>query len=185
MSAYTVDTEHIRTLVWAGQNFGRPHEPLTWIAPENPAFPETLIVTQFATHRQLTDETAESIGQILLDENVSSVNHRYDEDEPCVYDHGTPAHTQWTAVEILSAISCYEYQASEHPEWDTSEAKTIIEALRNRLISTLPGYTDGPWEITPTTKPYAVTRREELRAGMAQAEDTSRYLHSLTNPHAR
>lgn len=185
MSAYTVHNEHIRTLIWAGQNFGRPHEPLTWIAPKTPAYPETLTVTELATHRQLTTDTAESIGQILLDTNVTSVNYRYDENEPCVYDHGTPAHTQWTAVEILSAISCYEYQACEHPEWTTSEAKTIIEALRDRLISTLPGYSDGPWEITPDTKPYAVTRREELRAQMAQDHETSRYLHSLTNPHTK
>lgn len=166
MSAYIVHTEHIRTLVWAGLNYTRPGSHMTWHAPdpENAVSPET-VQSSFGRHyRQLTQDSAETVGQILLDENVRSVNHRYDEDEGYVYDHAAPADRRWTPVEILKAIDCYEYQACETPEWNTSEAHAIITALRDTLGRTLPGYDNGPWEITPESRPYAVDQALARRA---------------------
>lgn len=169
MSAYIVHAEHIRTLVWAGLNYTRPGSHMTWHVedPENAVSPETVEHSFGQHYRRLTQETAETVGQVLLDENVRSVNHRYNEDEMHVYEHATPADNRWTPVEILSAINCYAYQACETPEWNTSEANAIIEALRNTLIHTLPGYSDGPWEITPEAKPHAVEQAIARRAESA------------------
>lgn len=166
MSAFTVHPEHIRTLVWAGLQYTRPGSPMTWPVTDfdNATSPET-VQSSFGRHyRQLTRDTAEVVGQILLDENVRSVNYRYSEDERFVYDHATPASTRWTPVEILSAIDCYEYQACETPEWSTSEAHAICVALRHILVRTLPGYENGPWEITPDSQPHAVKQALAARA---------------------
>jgi hypothetical protein len=52
-----------------------------------------------------------------------------------------------TPVEVLKAISCYEYQSCEHPEWEESEAKAFCEALRDLMIGRLPGYDEAAWEV--------------------------------------
>lgn len=169
MSAYIVHSEHIRVLVWAGLNYSRPGSPMTWHVPdpENAVSPET-VHTSFGTHyRQLTHETAEAVGQILLDENVRSVNHRYNEDEGYVYEHAAPEDRRWTPAEILKAIDCYEYQACETREWTASEAYSIITGLRSTLIHTMPGYDDGPWEIVPGMRPHAVEQAMARRAEAA------------------
>ena len=40
-----------------------------------------------------------------------------------------------------------EKPGCEHPEWETSQAKKIMEQLRRRVITHLPGYEKGKWEI--------------------------------------
>ena len=42
-------------------------------------------------------------------------------------------------VDALEAIDVYEYQACEHPEWETSEARAFCDALRRGLTRMLPG----------------------------------------------
>lgn len=166
MSAFIVHTEHIRTLVWAGLNYTRPSNRMIWHVPDpaNAVSPDTVQTSFGRSYRQLTHDTAEAVGQILLDENVRSVNYRYNEDERYVYDHAAPADRRWTPVEILRAIECYEYQACETPEWSDSEAHAIVAALRSALIRTLPGYEDGPGEIVPESQPHAVRIAMERRA---------------------
>jgi hypothetical protein len=68
-----------------------------------------------------------------------------------------------TIPELLNAVHCYEYQACEHPGWETSEAHAFCKALERRLISKLPGYNDGPWAISRTSIPAAVRKRNELK----------------------
>ena len=52
----------------------------------------------------------------------------------------------------------------EHPGWERSQAKSFCDALQQRLITTLPGYTDGPWLITASSLPASIERRSRLRA---------------------
>ena len=51
------------------------------------------------------------VGQLLVDANAASVNHRYEEDNAYVYAWQRPRHTDWSPVELLGAIAGYEYQA--------------------------------------------------------------------------
>ena len=53
---------------------------------------------------------------------------------------------------MLGAINCYEYQACEHPGWKASEARSFCEALTARMIHMLPGYGNGPWEVTDASQ---------------------------------
>ena len=161
MSAFVVDQEHIRTLVWAGLHYSHP-ATLCWPIedPENTPTPEGIETLFGQTIRRLDKDTASTVGQILLSENARSVNYRYDEDEHFVYDHGAPAHTAWAPVELLHALACYEYQACETPGWHRSEARAICDALRATLVRCLPGYDEGPWEITPEDLPAAIDPTE-------------------------
>ena len=100
------------------------------------------------------------LGEMLVKENLSSIHARYPDTlenpegtpgpieqywlQPYTFKH--PAHA-YTAVEILKAIDCYEYQSCEHDEWATSTAAKFCNELRGKLIGFLPGYDAAPWEI--------------------------------------
>ena len=89
---------------------------------------------------------------------VTSAGARRQENaELYIYSYATPVRFDWEAIDVLKAISCYEYQACEAPGWDTSAAKVFAEGLRRAVIPALPGYTDAPWEITTTSTPAATT----------------------------
>jgi hypothetical protein len=90
------------------------------------------------------------VGQMLLDQNVRSVNHRYQETADAGMYRYQPAAglPGYLPGAVASAIDCYVYQACEDPGWPTSEAYKFCEALRCRLLEFLPGYGDAPWDWT-------------------------------------
>lgn len=150
MSAWIVSTRHIDALVQAASRPGRYGlGPLQFAyAPNAPE-----------DHEQLTTRctNADEIGRMLLIENVASVAYRYPDDTcdelpgptaktpPNEYHYRHPG--EFSAVEILKAIDCYEYQSCEHPAWRYSQAYAFCAALRDRVIRQLPGYDDAPWGI--------------------------------------
>lgn len=110
--------------------------------------------------RKADDHVMNQIGDMLVRENLSSIHSRYPDtiEKP----EGTPGPIEqyWlneyefeypqrtlTAVEALKAVSCYEYQSCEHPEWKNSDAASFCESLRHNLIGCIPGYSDAAWEI--------------------------------------
>ena len=154
MSAYIVNRSHIRALV----DFGlrpryRCHGGLSWVFDIDRDGPGSY------TRRELplADwERAAEVGQMLWDENIASVSHRYpgnrDDLPGPVGDsleygaHVTPLR-KLSPVEVLKALSGYEYQSCEHPGWLASEAKAFCDALRSRAICDLDGYDDAAWAI--------------------------------------
>jgi hypothetical protein len=100
--------------------------------------------------------SAETLGAMLLFENVRSVSYRYREADPnnlpgsiaqdnTLYRHDYNVHVSPLAV--LKAIACYTYQACEHPGWQSSPAKAFCEVLTEAMIMDLPGYDDIPWGL--------------------------------------
>jgi hypothetical protein len=158
MSAYIVDDEHIHVLIWAAS---KPIAPPNWQMRwpyDNPTR-----VNQIEPDGSNRDE----IGHMLLAENAASVNHLYRENTDvtgCPYQYRRPQHTSWNTAELLNALHAYTYQSCEHNGWETSQAKAFCDALRDRLISTLPGYNDGPWTITRLSVPANVQRRAAQQA---------------------
>ena len=91
---------------------------------------------------------------MLVEENRASVDYRYSEsNDRADYRYRRPAHTGWSAGELLNALDCYRYQSCEHPGWAESQAHAFCAGLEQRLISTVPGYETGPWAITARSEP--------------------------------
>lgn len=166
MSAYVVTREHIDYLLHA--------------ALGGPPWKRGLYWWHGQSHRLEggDDEQAVRVGQMLWDENVRSVSHRYpnaDEDfgglpgpvdERYVYDkHRDPwcmDGTDW--VQVLKSIACYEYQSCEHDGWKDSEAYAFCQSLRGKAITMLAGFEDAAWGAPKTP----AERRAETRAKMAE-----------------
>ncbi len=164
MSAFIVSKAHIDALVTAAIN-GR----ISWMTPAPEVNPDThqrgepwgpaALAEYQARQRTANTETAGTVGAMLWNENQLSVNHRYDEEdaeEPYTYDR---FNRPLSPVQILKAISCYEYQTCERPEWEASEARAFCRALRSETIHKLPGYDEAAWEIT-NAPPAPVVKEE-------------------------
>lgn len=129
MSAYILHPNHTIALV----NFGRSHRVSVW--DDNLDRP-----------REFWKEYNE-LGQILVDENYKSVNYRYrDNLEPHKFVFKYDMQPR-TPVQILRAINTYDYQSCEHPDYEKSLAKWIIDCLQSKAIHLLPGYDLGLSEI--------------------------------------
>lgn len=110
---------------------------------------------------------AQGVARELARENIRSVAARYPRDVsgsrpgPCLGDAEIEeaaalyaAHyvvhighvTKLKAVELLSLISCLEYQSCETDDYGKSLACRQLEWLRGAIIRTLPGYDKAPYE---------------------------------------
>lgn len=91
--------------------------------------------------------------QLLLDENVRSVNYRYGETteaDRIVYEIDAPC---LTPVQIIKAAQCLDYQSCETDDWEDTMAKKFLDAIIQQAIVKLPGYDDAPWTIYDDTFP--------------------------------
>ncbi|SLC86610.1 hypothetical protein [Mycobacteroides abscessus] len=149
MSAFLVDPEHINVLIHAGLPRQYPNIGLRWYYRD---------ANNQEHYERLDYDTADRVGQMLLDANAASVNHRYDENEMYIYSYAQPQHTNWSPVEVLKAIHCYQYQACEPDDWKTSEAHAFCDALTHYVINKTPGYDQAPWAITTSSTPASSTQ---------------------------
>lgn len=53
-----------------------------------------------------------------------------------------------TAVEVLKACDCYDYQSCETDDYHETTAAKLVDRIRKSAIGKLPGYEDAPWGIT-------------------------------------
>lgn len=155
MSAFEVCVTHIDALVSAAARRDALGS-LSWYHGEVPgsapgeALPSRndYLAALTAAKREVTIANAGAWGAALLAENRRSIDHRYaEEDIEAPYEF-TEIRGPLDPVAILKALSCYEYQSCEHPGWRASEAHSFCEALRARMIRSLPGYDDAAWEVS-------------------------------------
>jgi hypothetical protein len=123
------------------------------------------ILALFADHarcgRYNSASSAEDIGAILQAENVKSVNYRYNEKhEPAFTIDGRAfMKSGLPAMQIIKAAKCLAYQSCEHPGWEQSEAKEILDRIISVAVGRLPGYEEAHWELPqPNTPPVQVMR---------------------------
>lgn len=112
----------------------------------------------------ITSDNANEVGKILLQENTRSVLYRYPndtEDTAPGREGESVANYEWNYFcglterlpqhklvgLILTACSCFDYQACETNDYEQSTAYQIIDAIRTEAIRMVPKY-DAPWEIT-------------------------------------
>lgn len=184
MSAYVVDRIHVDLIVRlaiAGPSDGEHHGqfgpfPLRWWLPM-PGAPlggrhqevtrcDGIHGTGTACPRFPSD-----VGAVLFAENIRSVMHRYPatqdgapvpgagEEWREAYAYTDPGYT-FTAAEASAALGGLRYQSCEHPEWEASEAATILRALERSVLAALPGVRDAPhtWTAQDVADRRGVTR---------------------------
>jgi len=151
LSAFVVGKPHLDYILSFGL-LDAAHNPLSWLAPlkagcGREAAPDFNSDFQLR-RRQLTRDTADAVGHMLLEENIRGVNDRYSmEGEPEGMYAFEPTSRKLDPVQLLKALQCYEYQACESRGWDDSEARVFCDALRRRAIGRLPGYEQAAWEV--------------------------------------
>jgi hypothetical protein len=94
---------------------------------------------------------------VLYRQNVRSVDARYQEGnevESLRYrPTGRPA---VSAVQMIKACNCYDYQACETDDYYETLAYAISDAIRAAAGRLVPGYEEASWVID---EPEQVTRR--------------------------
>lgn len=149
MSAYIVDREHIRYLVSMAMHICIANgDTFRWYHNGQ----------SFALNRGDRDH-ASSVGQMLWDENIRSIQSCYPDTrenmrnapgpigETFIYAHSSDwcPSAKFSAVQVLKACACYEYQSCEHDGWKDSQACAFIHALKELAIRTLPGWDAAEW----------------------------------------
>jgi hypothetical protein len=107
------------------------------------------------TRVQITAHNAEEVGRLLLTENERSVYHRYPDSKagnlPGRIGEDVSSyrfrfiHAPLPAVVVLKSCDCFDYQACETDDYETSLAHAIVHAIRKECIRALPGYDGAPW----------------------------------------
>jgi hypothetical protein len=104
-----------------------------------------------ATHR-----TISRVASMLASENLRSLAHRYPRDhhlDAAAYDNFDIPRTieadarMTPTLHIIKACHCYAYQACEHPGWQDSAARKLVDAIEAHAVLHLPGYDAAPWGL--------------------------------------
>ena len=129
MSAFIVSDTHINALV----RYASRHNVRAFYS--NP-----LAMFQVKDNEQVAAE-------LLLAENVKSVNFRYRDNEvmSITYDRGAPI---LTAIQAIKAAQCLRYQSCECDDFEESIAFKLIEAIITDAIPRLNGYESAQWAIS-------------------------------------
>ena len=122
--------------------------------------------------RQCRPDDADYLGEMLTDTMRRAVRHVYHDAaergmtapvgaEP-IYSHASVqaplAENPLSEIQIGNALRCYEYQASDAPDWNGSEAERFCHQLSRHLLGRL-GQHCELWAITPE---YLRTRAYRL-----------------------
>lgn len=154
MSAFICGPDHFRELAAFATSTGQLHGPRvspTWLHSIAGADCDML-----TTGQAFTDPLGyvELVANILFLENVRSVRYRYPDGElpgpvelPDYIAMGWYQERVSSPVHILKMCKCLAYQSCEHPEWESSTAFKLLEAIKDAAIAELPGYEDAPWDF--------------------------------------
>lgn len=89
------------------------------------------------------------LAAVLHTANVEAVNSRYRQDDVSGTFRFRRVHCPAvTAVQILKALSCYEYQTCDLPAYPDTLARALVDAIRGEAIRQLPGYDAAPWDLS-------------------------------------
>lgn len=153
MSAYVVDPETIKALVvFATQRrYGRSYNV-------DPRYLKTYHPDAEAWYYE--PHLAERYAEVLWRQNIRSVLTRYPDDiwdtmpgpsDPPAVITITPADelrlSNITALTILKACDCLEYQSCETEDYEQTFAYKLLDKIRGAAIRALPGYDDAPWGL--------------------------------------
>ncbi len=123
MRNYLVDPEHLNVMLWAGMSIGI-HRGAAVQWKEFPTDPHSVVTDV------LEPPTVNYVGQMLLDANAKAVG----DTEPRVYGYRPPAQPDWSLLEVLAAIQCYETQSRHLSGWYQTRAHAFCRALELAVL---------------------------------------------------
>ncbi len=140
MSAFLVSREHIPYLVNAARHYARADNVgISWFSQKT---------GKWQTFDGWDGALASKIGQILWDANVKSMIVRYGRGISAeTYEHPQDPEARVYNAQVLKAVACLDYQSCESDDWETSEARAILEAIKSAAITSLPGYDEAEWSL--------------------------------------
>lgn len=130
MSVDLVNNKPLSAIVWSFFRFQVFQMP-----PQHIVLP-----TSGLNIRQTNGREAKEMVNILRQANVLAMAERYGDDNHAVLDAkvSTAVYTEprpeWTPLEVLAALSVYENQTKGYSGYATSDAKVIVDAVRENLI---------------------------------------------------
>lgn len=146
MSAFLVSDAHINVLITFAKTQG--------LVLPSPSSPDT-------SHAIYNDEIATQFGRALLAENMRSLTYRYGDnhgftkplggDEAYLnryryrYDPRGLVPKPGTAIAIIKATHCFDYQSCETPDYAKTWAAELMRLIRDAACHDLPGYESAPW----------------------------------------
>lgn len=139
MSAFMVSNAHINALV----TFITDHRILLpkWdVAPDAPAY------------AQANSGDEQAIGDKLIQANRESLVARYGESERLALQMNEDwvfkvTINAFKPIEIIKAADCFDYQACEVTDYNSTWAADVMSRVRATAIRQLPGYEAADWEI--------------------------------------
>jgi hypothetical protein len=88
------------------------------------------------------------VGKMLYDENVKSIDYRYDKRKHPAFKLCPWAKIKpFSPIEIIKAAHCLRYQSCEHPGYENSEAAKLVDAIADYAVQELDGWDIAAWEI--------------------------------------
>lgn len=97
------------------------------------------------------DRTVGRVFSMLAAENLASLAYRYPTDSATPVDAYAPKDAArketLPALHVIKLCHNYAYQACEHPGWQASDARKVIDAIEAHAVMHLPGYDDAPWGL--------------------------------------
>jgi hypothetical protein len=122
MSAFIVPAYHVNALVsWAADRHG--HRAVSYV---------------FVGRRRDVRGAPARVASVLYAENVRSVNARYNEAERADgfrYKRVSTSHLK--PADIVNACNCLDYQSCETSDWRETEARAIVDAIRDEAVRDL------------------------------------------------
>ena len=105
----------------------------------------------YAPNGLKADGGVEALADQLHRENALSVNYQYS-NYPAELPHRFSFSEinrapELSPVQMIKACNCLAYQSCEHPGWEGSDAKKVVDDMRSAAIARLPGYDEAPWSI--------------------------------------
>jgi hypothetical protein len=120
-------------------------------------------------------ENADELGQILHDQNVRSVNYRYDEATPTErYRYSGEGIAQYLGGSVIpwgavfGACHCYQYQSCETGDYYETLAHAITQAIVRKVCNIIAEQDGSPWGWS---REDATQRLEEIKAGVRVLEE--------------
>ncbi len=96
---------------------------------------------------RVTGDDPDKVGQMLVDQNYRSVEARYHEPSQIPRYRFRPYIKPLSQVDMIKLSQCYDYQACETEDYETTAAARLMKGIRSKAIRALPGYEAAPWGL--------------------------------------